>query len=168
MGGHTADKCWAAYKADRTDRDLRIAREDDHYGKRLAEEKAAREDQEERQQRRAEEKAAYEERQQRRGEAAERRTAWLAAHSCWLCGKIGHTRAECPVGSAYVAKDADACSDISSSRSLASSAPSNATTAATAAALPKRVLDLPDKCAFCGTKRLQQTKCKPQVNLCKD
>ena len=155
--GHTVETCRAACKVALEDRESRLAREDAHYA-----------NLQKQQQRRTEEKAAYEERQQRRAEAARRHAAWLADHPCWRCGQCGHTRDSCPLGSTPAAKDKDACSDISSVRSLASSMPSTATTAATAAALPQRVSDLPDTCKFCGTKRLEHTKRKAHSNLCRD
>jgi len=169
--GHTEEGCKAARaarnaaeKAAFAERELRRAREDAYF-----EELRRGETYEERQHRRAEEKVAYELRQQRRADAARRHAEWLSAHPCWRCGQVGHTRESCPVKSLSEPRDNDPCSDISSVRSLASSTPeSTASTASTVAALPKRGSALPDKCGFCGAKRLEQTKHKAHVNSSKE
>merc|ERR1712151_851998 len=107
----------------------------------MGQQRIAVETREERQQRVAEEKAAYEQRQQRRADAALRAKA----------------------------KNTEAFSETSSVRSFVSSVPpSTASTASTTPAVPKRVAVLPDKCGFCGTKRVEQTKSKARVNSCKD
>jgi len=171
--GHNEETCKAARDARRVaekaafaDRELRRAREDAYF-----ERVRNGETNEQRQQRLAEEKVAYELRQQRRADAARRHAEWLAAHPCWLCGQVGHTRDSCPGKIVSEPRDNDAGSDISSVQSLTSSTlASTASTAASTvpAAMPKRGSALPEKCGFCGAKRIEQTKHKAHVNLSKE
>jgi len=51
--------------------------------------------------------------------AEERKAQWLAAHSCFQCGKPGHMKADCPMNLDKQVKDCDALSETSLASTLA-------------------------------------------------